>query len=419
MQKIIIVGNGISGITAARCIRKKSDAEILVISNESEYFFSRTALMYVYMGHMKWEHIEPYERNFWSKNRINLKKGLVTSFDFSEKLVFIGNERISYDKLILACGSKYKEIGITGENTEGIFGMYSKQDFDQIWNWTKGAKWRAPKIKKAAVIGGGLIGIELVEMLHSEGIHVDFIIRDGSFWSGVLPSIESEIVTKHILSKGINMITNEGINEIHSTEGKISGLTLNSGDVLNTEMLGVTIGVEPNISFLQNSGLKLDKGILVNQRLETNQKDVFAVGDCAQLEAPDEGRKAIEPVWYTGRMMGEVAAISALGLDAEYHPGVWFNSAKFFDIEYQVYGYIPIKEKDGLKNIVFRRNDDVLRFVFENDKLVGVQGLGIRIKHEIAEKYILNGANEKELTSCWKELLFDPEFYAMPTLATN
>ena len=70
MHKIIIVGNGISGITAARYIRKKSDAEVIVISDESEYFFSRTALMYVYMGHMKWEHLEPYERSFWSKNRI-------------------------------------------------------------------------------------------------------------------------------------------------------------------------------------------------------------------------------------------------------------------------------------------------------------------------------------------------------------
>ncbi len=419
MQKIIIVGNGISGITAARYIRKKSDAEILVISDESEYFFSRTALMYVYMGHMKWDHLEPYERNFWTKNRIQLRKGLVTSFNFTQKQVLIGNEAIAYDKLILACGSKYKDLGVLGEETEGIFGMYSKQDFDQIWNWTKGAKWRSPKIKKAAVIGGGLIGIELVEMLHSEGIHVDFIIRDGSFWSSVLPALESQIVTKHILAKGINLITNEGIQEIHSSDGKISGLTLNSGSELKTEMLGVTIGVEPNISLLQNSGLKIDKGILVNHRLETNQKDVFAVGDCAQLEVPDEGRKAIEPVWYTGRMMGEVAAISALGLEAEYHPGVWFNSAKFFDIEYQVYGSIPVKEKEGVHNIIFRRNDDVLRLVFENDKLIGVQGLGIRIKHEMAEKHILNGASENEMKSNWKELLFDPEFYAMPALASN
>lgn len=419
MHKIIIVGNGISGITAARYIRKKSDAEVTVISDESEYFFSRTALMYVYMGHMKWEHLEPYERSFWSKNRIQLRKGLVTAFDFDKKLVFLGDEQLAYDKLIIACGSKYKELGVPGEKTEGIFGMYSKQDFDQIWKWTKGKKWREPRIKRAAVIGGGLIGIELVEMLHSEGIHVDFIIRDGSFWSSVLPQLESEIVTNHILSKGINLIRNEGVKEVHSSSGNISGITLNSGTFIESEMLGVTIGVEPNISFLGNSGLKIDKGILVNHRLETNQKDVFAVGDCAQLEVPDEGRKAIEPVWYTGRMMGEVAAISALGMNAEYHPGVWFNSAKFFDIEYQVYGNIPVKEKEGVKHIIFRRKDDVLRLVFENDHLIGVQGLGIRIKHEMAEKHILHGASEKEMESQWKELLFDPEFYALPALATN
>ena len=71
---IIIIGNGISGVTAARNIRKKSDEPITIISAESKYFFSRTALMYVYMGHMKFEHTQPYEPHFWEKNRIELKQ---------------------------------------------------------------------------------------------------------------------------------------------------------------------------------------------------------------------------------------------------------------------------------------------------------------------------------------------------------
>ncbi|MBU1760242.1 MAG: FAD-dependent oxidoreductase, partial [Bacteroidetes bacterium] len=99
-MKIVIIGNGISGITTARYIRKQSDHEILVISSESEHFFSRTALMYIYMGHMKYEHTKPYEDWFWKKNKIELKNAFVDQIDFDAKSLrtTIG-EHVSYDKL--------------------------------------------------------------------------------------------------------------------------------------------------------------------------------------------------------------------------------------------------------------------------------------------------------------------------------
>jgi len=86
-EHIAIIGNGISGVTVARHIRKLSDKKITIISAETEYFFSRTALMYVYMGHMKFEHTEPYEDWFWEKNRIALKKGFVKTIDTSNKML--------------------------------------------------------------------------------------------------------------------------------------------------------------------------------------------------------------------------------------------------------------------------------------------------------------------------------------------
>ena len=101
MQKIVIIGNGIAGITAARHIRKLSHHHITVISGETDYFFSRTALMYIYMGHMKFEHTKPYEDWFWKKNNINLKTTWVSTIDFDEKKVFCQyGDIISYDILI-------------------------------------------------------------------------------------------------------------------------------------------------------------------------------------------------------------------------------------------------------------------------------------------------------------------------------
>jgi len=114
---ILIIGNGISGITCARHIRKNADAKITVISAESDYFFSRTALMYVYMGHMKWNHLKPYEDWFWEKNRIALKKARVDKIDFEEKaLHFSSEETMNYDKLVLATGSVYNKFGWEGQD---------------------------------------------------------------------------------------------------------------------------------------------------------------------------------------------------------------------------------------------------------------------------------------------------------------
>jgi NAD(P)H-nitrite reductase large subunit len=180
-MKVVIIGNGISGITAARHIRKQSEHEILVISGETEHFFSRTALMYIYMGHMQYENTKPYEDWFWEKNRIDLKKAWIESIDFDKKsLQTSDNEIIPYDKLILALGSKPNKFGWKGQDLEGVHGMYSFQDLEKLEN-------RSKKIKTGVIVGGGLIGIELAEMLHSRGQHAILLVRENSFWNNVLP----------------------------------------------------------------------------------------------------------------------------------------------------------------------------------------------------------------------------------------
>ena len=111
-MNIVIIGNGISGITAARHIRKLSNHSITVISEETDYFFSRTALMYVYMGHQRFVDTQPYENWFWAKNRIELRKGRVESIDYQQKtLIFNDKQILNYDKLIIAVGSKPNKFG--------------------------------------------------------------------------------------------------------------------------------------------------------------------------------------------------------------------------------------------------------------------------------------------------------------------
>lgn len=409
MKNIVIIGNGISGITAARHIRKlDSEVKITVISGETDYFFSRTALMYVYMGHMKFEHTKPYEDSFWVKNRINLLKAWVENIDFENKKLCTTNGEIAYDSLIIATGSKPNKLGINGENLEGVQGLYSFQDLEKLENYT-------PKIETAVIVGGGLIGIELAEMLLSRGKKVMFLVRENSFWNNVLPKEESEMITKHIISHHIALRLSSELDEIIGEGNQVKAIRTKSGETIDCQFVGLTVGVSPNIDFLKNHPLKINKGILVNEYLETNISDVYAIGDCAEHINPPLGRRNIEQIWYTGRIMGETVAQTICRKPTAYQPSNFFNSAKFFDIEYQVYGNIQSRKTDEFKSFYWENTSEnkALRINYQadNEQVVGVNVLGIRMRHEVWEKWLNEKSKIDDVIQNLSKANFNPEFY--------
>ena len=303
MKNIVIIGNGISGITAARNIRKLSDHHITVISAETDHFFSRTALMYIYMGHMKYEHTKPYEDWFWEKNKINLLRDYVKSIDTDEKTLLLkdGGE-MSYDVLILGTGSKPNKFGWPGQDLKGVQGMYSFQDLENMEVFTE-------SIQQAVIVGGGLIGIEMAEMLLSRKIPVTFLVREESFWNAILPSEESSMINRHIPQHHVDLRLETEMKEILSDEkGRARAVVTNEGEEIPCQFVGLTAGVSPNIEFIKPSKIHTERGIVINEYFETNITDVYAIGDCAQFETPLPGRRPIEQVWYTGRMHGETLA---------------------------------------------------------------------------------------------------------------
>jgi len=174
-MKIVIIGNGIAGTNAARFIRKRSEHQITMISEESWQPFSRTALMYVYMGHLKLEDTHLYEDWFWEKNRIERVMGRVQRVDVAIKQVFLENgSSLEYDKLIIATGSKFNKFDWPGQDLEGVHGLYHLQDLEAMERFS-------PGLKRAVVVGGGLIGIEMAEMFHSRHIPVTFLVQEQSF----------------------------------------------------------------------------------------------------------------------------------------------------------------------------------------------------------------------------------------------
>lgn len=410
MEHIVIIGNGISGITAARHIRKRSDARITVISAETDYFFSRTALMYVFMGHMEYEHTKPYEDSFWAKNRIELKRGLVTGIQYSSKEIHLeGGEKMHYSKLILAVGSKPNKFGWPGQDLPGVQGLYSYQDLEALEENTKGAK-------KAVIVGGGLIGVEMAEMLRSRNIEVTFLVREKSFWANVLPKQQSEIISKHVKEHLIDLQLETELKEIVAgADGRVSKVITSNEEEIDCQLVGLTAGVAANISFLKDTDVATDRGILVNRYLETNQKDVYAIGDCAQFTEPVEGRRAMEQVWYTGKIMGETVAKTICGEPTEYNPGHWFNSAKFFDIEYQTYGWVFPELREGEESFYWQNESGKcnLFFVFEkmSRKFLGVNTFGIRLRHELFDRWLTESRTVEYVLEHLKDANFDPEFF--------
>ena len=414
-EHIVIIGNGISGVTAARHIRKLSDKKITIVSAETEYFFSRTALMYIYMGHMKFEHTQPYENWFWEKNRIDLKKAYVKHINTSEKtLHFNEGDSLKYDKLIIATGSKPNKFGWPGQDLKGVMGMYHKQDLENLEKHAPNNK----VCKRAVIVGGGLIGIELAEMLNSRQIPVTFLVREDSFWNGVLPAGESEMINRHIKNHHIDLRLASNLKEIVSDDnGKVKSIIIQeTGEEIACDVVGLTAGVSPNIDFIKNSEIETDRGVKVNPFLETNIPDVYAIGDCAEQHEGINGRRKIEAVWYTGRMMGETVAQSICGNRIQYNPGHWFNSAKFFDIEYQTYGWVFAKPRDNEAHFHWKHEDDTKCITVCYDKytneFLGINTFGIRMRHESFDTWLTEKRPVDYVISHLPEANFDPEFYS-------
>jgi NAD(P)H-nitrite reductase large subunit len=410
MKQIIIIGNGIAGITAAREIRKGGDHAITVISSETDHFFSRTALMYIYMGHMRYEHTKPYEDWFWKKNRIELMRARVSKVDSDNKLLHTDDGReLDYDALIIASGSRSNKFGWPGQDLDGVQGLYHLQDLESMERFTKG-------IDRAVIVGGGLIGVEMAEMLHTRDIPVTFLVREKAWMGHIFPAEESAMIQRQMARNHIDLRLATELDRVEGdAQGRVRAVVTKDGEEIPCQFLGLTVGVSPNIAFLEGSGIETQKGVLVDEQLRTSLADVYAIGDCAQVREPRPGRRPVEPLWYTGRIMGQTVARTICDEATAYDPGIWFNSAKFFDLEWQVYGEVPSTLPEGTETLYWQdaARDVAIRINYRADDHVvtGFNVMGIRYRHELCHEWL---RDERPLDFVLQNLgaaNFDPEFY--------
>jgi len=391
----LIIGNGIAGITTALEIRKNSSHPITIISSESPLFFSRPAMMFVFMGISSLSDITPYSQDFFKKKNITLLQDEVISISALDQTVLCKDSKyISFDHLVIASGSIPIKPEWAGIHLDGVHYFYHLSDLLKL-SLVKN------KIKSAAIIGGGLIGVELAEMLLPLKIPIHFLIKDNGFWKQGLPDFESEMTNKHLKEKKIKLHLNTEVSELHGNpEYHIRHITCSDNSTFQVDFAGIAIGVAPNISCTHNSGILTDKGILVNNLLQTNFKNIYAAGDCAQLQNPLPNRNSVEATWYIARQMGESLGKTLTGNPTAFNQNIWFNAAKFFDLEFYQFGHIPLDSRNTLLFSNSRKNKS-LRIAFnpKDDAIQGFLSMNIRLDQNLCELWIREKYTINDVTS--------------------
>lgn len=405
----LIVGNGVAGITAALTIRARDrHAEITVAGGESDYFFSRTGLMYAFVDRMNPRDLEPYERKSYEAKRIRLMKGWATRLDVERRVVSFDHGRdISYDRLLIAGGSEPNRGAWPGLDLikDGVVHFVSLQDLANCERLT-------PSTRQAVVAGGGLIGVELVECLVHHGVEVDFLIREPWYFPAALSREEGVMVAENIRKHGVRLHLEQEIAAVSpDSVGRVARILTAKGLEFPCQMLGVCIGVRPAVDWLKHPepALALGRGIKVGPDFQTSAPGVWAAGDCAEFTRAD-GSPLLEQIWYSAKRQGEFAANSMMGDEVAYQPPLYYNSAKFFEIEYTVVGDM---RGDSVSSTFFYRvpgHNVSVRLTAKDGLLAGASLLGSRWNHRLFETWIHRRRPVTEVVADLPMAQYDVEF---------
>ena len=417
MQQVVIVGSGVCGIEAALALRRREpQIPITLVSDEHDHFFSRPALMYVFAGQMTLRDTEPYDRDLFGRMGFERIRGRVTALDpTARRLTMDSGATVGYDRLLLAVGSKARPAPWPGADGPGVHAFVTLRDLERL-------DAEARSGGRAVVIGGGLIGVEVAEILAQRGLHVTFVIRETWYFPVALDEREAALVAEHVRTHGIDVRLETPMETVlRGPDGAVRGVRV-SGAEIPCNLVVAAIGVVPNTGFLAGGAIaRAPSGAIeVDECLRASVPGVWAAGDCANVTWMDGSRRP-EQLWYTARDQGRVAAASMTGDTAAYQRGTWYNSAKFFDLEYTTAGWVPVRLDFENREVPleagvrtwFQRREGAFaseRIVCRGDRVVGFNMLGGRWNHEPLLEWIHERRSLDFVLAHLHEAQFDEEF---------
>jgi len=328
VNRVVVVGCSGAGALAARMIKNlEPSVDVTIIREEEEKgLLTRCATPYICFGHVL---VDPSYKDdsIFINQGINLVNIRAVSIDRAQKAVITADgKNYSYDKLVLATGAKAIIPPIPGTNLPGVFTLRTSGDAINILHWLN-----THRVKIAVLIGGGAIGIEIAYLASQQGIRVILVEMLGHILSNALDPDMSEDVESYAKEHGIDLRLGEQVKAINGN-GQVEGVLLASGEVVNTDMVILSVGVEPRSELAQEAGLEMGElGLKVNSYLQTSDSDIYSAGDLIQYPSYITGKPVIRQLRPNAVIGGRIMAKNILGYRIEFPPLVNSFATKFFD----------------------------------------------------------------------------------------
>lgn len=336
VPQYVFVGSGIAGLAAAEAVRERlPQAVITMISEEAHNFYSRPGLAYLLRKDIPEKQLFIRTRDDLRSLNVNRVNARVDQLACDkQELVLAGGQRVRYDRLLLAPGALATRAPFIKEELAGLVKLDSLDDTRHILKLAR-------RGQTAVVVGGGITALELAEGLAAHRMKVHYFLRGERYWADVLDEAESHIVMDRLRHEGVTIHTNTQVKQLHGAAGKLTGVETEAGVLIPCQMLASAIGVRPRVDLAKSAGLRVDKGIVVNEFLETSRPGVYAAGDAAQV-----GSTPLDVLWPTALNQGRVAGANMAGAKVPYVKAVACNVTMLTGLKVTIIGNVG-KGKDA------------------------------------------------------------------------
>ncbi len=366
-MRFVIIGNSAGGIGCVEAIRERDrESSILVISAEKYHAYSRALIPYYLDGKIDFEKMYFRPPDFYEKMNVDTKLGVkAVGIDVENKVVMLENgEKVEYDKLLIATGGKPFIPPMDGlKDQENVFTFLKMDDVLAVERAVKDAR-------KAVVLGGGIIGLMASEVLAKKGIEVKVVELADRVLAPVVDETTSRIVERKFQENGVEIILNNTISKVVGDK-RVEKVVLRDGRELELDMLIVAVGVVPNTDVVKDTPIEVNRGIVVNRKMETSVRDVYACGDCAEIYDFVLGANRVLPLWPTAYMGGRIAGFNMVGEEREYTLATSMNAMHFFDY-YIINAGLNVPNDSEEFEVIYRLDGDSYRkFALKDGKIAG------------------------------------------------
>ena len=373
MPKYVIVGASAAGIGAVEAIRNiDPDGTIAVISEEECPQYSRPMISDFVSGKATFQRIMCREDDFWKQNNVQALTGrTAVNLNLAEKTVKLENgENVTYEKLLIATGGKPFVPKMEGADKEGMFTFTKIADAERLAEKLETAK-------SIVVIGAGLIGVSVTEALVKRGLKVTMVELQPKILSLLLDPKGSDIVEDVIRKAGVTIVTGQSVQRIVGTpqnDHVVGSVVLTGGEQVQCDAVIVAIGVIPRTELVAGTEIKLNRGIVVDNYMQTNVPDVYASGDVAEAYDFTLNQNRLLPLWPLAVAEGKIAGYNMAGKKTEYAGGTNMSSLKYFGIPVVSIGIANPKEETSYEILVRHEPEKNLykKIVLKDNAIVGI-----------------------------------------------